>query len=362
MVSICYYISDYGFGHASRAIAIIRRILNKWKNVKIYVKTDYPSSFVEQSLPEKTVEVIKTRNDIGVIFEENSTTVDKESTEKIVNDWVSSWNEYIREEKKFCKRYSIDLILSDITPQSFIVADELGVPGVAISNFTWYYIFSYLFGKTEATESIKEAYRCADIALVLPFNEDMGIFKKKKEVSLVARKITADRSDLRRKHGIQDSELLIYIGVGRSFNPSFLRNLKEINNKNIKLLVSSNVKMPLKNIIRIPDAVTETQNYIAMCNLIVSKTGYSTVSEAIRARVPMFLFKRKGYKEDEIIGNKVEELGIGQQISGRSFLDGDWIGELDELDKYKAKFDYLDGRFRKDGTLEVLEILEEVVL
>jgi uncharacterized protein (TIGR00661 family) len=361
MTSICFYISDYGYGHASRDIAIIRRILKEFEDVKMYIKTDGPFHFVQQSLPQKNVEVIQTKNDVGVVFKEKSISVDKEKTRKVLDEWLASWVGYIQSERRFCETHKIDLILSDITPQPFIIADELDIPGIAISNFTWHYIFYHLFGDIPATERIKEAYTCADIALALPFNDEMDIFKKKKEISLVSREMTVDRRDMRRKCGISDGELLVYAGVGKSFDPSFLRNMKKIDAPDVNFLISSNAELPFENVIKIPNNETETQNYISMCDLVVSKTGYGTVSEAVKARIPMFLLKREGFKEDELIGNKVEELGIGRFISEKSFLDGAWVNESNHLEIYTKGFNNLNDRFKNDGIPEIAETIKEVM-
>ena len=357
MTNICFYISDYGYGHASRDIAIIRRLSNELNGVKIYIKTDGPFHFVHQSLPQKNVKVIQTRNDIGVVFKENSVTIDRERTKKMLDEWIDSWDDYIQSERGFCEKHKINLILSDIAPQPFIVADELDIPSIAISNFTWYYIFYNLFGDIPLTEQIKEAYQCANIALTLPFNEDMDIFKKKKQISLVSREISVDRHDMRRRCDISDDELLVYVGVGKSFDPFFMRSMKPIEAPNLKFLVSSNAELPFDNVVRIPSNETETQNYIGMCDLVVSKTGYGTVSEAVRAKVPMFLLERDGFKEDELIGNKVEELGIGKFISEKSFLEWGWIDELNALEKYVRGFDNLSGRFKNDGIPEIIDMV-----
>lgn len=359
-MNICFYISDYGYGHASRSIAIIRKLLSEYKNAKIYIKNSGAFDYIRHSLPHENIEVVKSKNDIGVIFRENSVIIDREQTRRMLIDWISSWDEFIKMEKQFCESHRIDLILSDITPQAFVVANELDIPGIAISNFTWYYIFYNLFGNIPAVEQIKRAYECADIALVLPFNEDMNVFKKQKKVGLVSREITGNKYDLRRKMGISDSELLVYIGVGKSFDPSFMRNMKNLDIPNLKLLVQSNVALPFKNIIRIPDMETETQNYINMCDLVLSKTGYSTISEAIRGKVPMFLLKRQGFKEDELLGNTIERLGIGRFISEKAFLEGEWKYELNDLDKYNAKYGDLNDIYNKDGTLEIIDIIKEV--
>jgi len=102
LISICYYISDYGYGHASRSIAIIRRILNSsnFNKIKIYVKTYYPFNFVKHSLFHKDVKVYKSKNDIGIIFKKNNIMVDKDKTKNILDRWLASWDTYIKNEKK----------------------------------------------------------------------------------------------------------------------------------------------------------------------------------------------------------------------------------------------------------------------
>ena len=136
--------------------------------------------------------------------------------------------------------------------------------------------------------------------------------------------------------------------------------MKPIEVKNMKFLISSNAELPFENVIRIPTNEMETQNYIAACDLVVSKTGYGTVSEAVRARIPMFLLKRDGFKEDELIGNKVEDLGIGRFISEESFLNGAWVNELNRLDMYTEGFDDMNGRFKNDGISEIVDAVKEV--
>jgi uncharacterized protein (TIGR00661 family) len=356
---ICFYTSDYGYGHAARDIAVIRSIC-KQLDVKVYVKTDVPYEFMKHSLP--SARVIRRRNDVGLTMCGNSSVADATKTCQAVDEWVGTWESYILEEKSFCESKGIDLILSDIVPQAFLVAQELGVPGIGISNFTWHYIFSNLLGETESVKRLEEAYRSGKSALVLPFNEEMGLFRSRKKISLVSREITRPRASLRMELGIQESDIVVYLGLGKSLGYAFLRHLKDIDAPGIRFLVSSGVELPHRNVIHIPDGENETQNYIAMCDLVVSKAGYSTASEAIKARVPMFLFRRAGYAEDELIVRGVESMGIGKGISGEKFLNSEWIEELDDLEGYQRKFDGLEARFRDDGLTEVVDAIGEALL
>jgi len=289
--------------------------------------------------------------------------VDKKETRKLLKGWSESWDIYIQKEKKFCEKNKIDVIISDISPQPFVVGNELGIPTIAISNFTWYDIYYDMFGKIEEVERIKEFYQLASIALILPFNDSMKIFSNRKKISLISREITAERDEMRRKHKIQDDEIVVYVGMGMSLNTAsfYVENLKNMAKSHVKILVSCNSRSFSNDFIKIPKNETETQNYINMCNLVVSKAGYSTISEAIRARVPMFLLKREGFKEDEILTRVVEKYGIGKTISWRSFFSGEWINEIGRVEEYKRNFDNLDSRLRKDGIPEVVDVISEVI-
>lgn len=362
MVNVCFYISDYGYGHASRSIATIRRMLKDIPDIRVFVKTDTPYQFVHDSLPDNNVKVIDTKNDIGIVLKEKSLDIDRDKTLDALSGWVASWDRYIRSEMEFCRSKDIGLILTDITPQPFIVGSKLGIPGIAISNFTWHYIFDDLFKGERAVDMLKDAYEHADMALILPFNEEMSLFKDMRMVSLVSRKMTRSREDMRARYGIADNELVIYMGTGRSMDPSFIADLAGTDRDNIRFLVSSNVDIPLEGLIKIPAGETETQDYIAMCDLVVTKTGYSTVSEAIGARVPILVFKREGFKEDGLIAGNIQRLGIGREITEMSIKDGSWIDAIGNLDRYRDRYHSLEERFIKDGAVEVVNAIKEVVL
>ncbi len=129
----------------------------------------------------------------------------------------------------------------------------------------------------------------------------------------------------------------------------------------IRFLVSSNADFQMKNVCIIPVTETETQNYLAACDLVISKAGYSTLAEAITAKVPICLFKREGFKEDELMESEIKKMGIGTVISTASLLSGDWIKELDNLPKYKSQYDFIGEPYCKDGTAEIIDAIAELV-
>jgi len=350
---ICFYTSDFGYGHAARDIALIRE-LQETLHAEIVVRTGSPAGVMSRSLPG--VEVRQEPNDPGVVMD--GATVDREKTLAAVEQWLSSWDDYIISEKAFLRDRRIDLVLSDIAPQPFLVAEELGIPSFGISNFTWHLIYTHLFGKTELTDRIAEAYRAADGALVLPLHEPMAVFRDRQEVGLVARAVTRDRAEIRRQCGLPEEQPLVYLGGGQSLDPAIFRGIRTAL-AGCTLLVPSWTDLP--GAIRIPPGETETQDWIAASDLVVSKPGYSTISEAIQAGVPMALFRREGFVEDDYLIGGVEDLGIGREVSAAAVRDGSWADDLKSLMGLRENFDKIDGIFKSNGTKECGIIVGEIL-
>ena len=92
MKNIVFYISDHGFGHASRSIAIIKELIKK-DNFKIYIKTSKPLDFIKNSLKEKNnIYFAYLKTDIGLILKKNSFKLDKDLLVDELEDWFKEWD------------------------------------------------------------------------------------------------------------------------------------------------------------------------------------------------------------------------------------------------------------------------------
>ena len=212
MKTLCFYISDYGYGHASRAIALIREIVDTCQDVRVIARTSGPFEFTRRSLIHPRVSVIDCRNDAGVTLKDGSLVVDRERTRESFLNWMQSWDDYISRECAFCRDNRVDLVLSDIAPQPFCVADILGIPSMAVSNFSWDTIFGHLFPDCSEVGILRDAYRQASHACILPFEIGMDGFPGRERVGLISRKISVPGPEMRKRCGIPVEDFLVYVG------------------------------------------------------------------------------------------------------------------------------------------------------
>jgi UDP-N-acetylglucosamine transferase subunit ALG13 len=106
--------------------------------------------------------------------------------------------------------------------------------------------------------------------------------------------VKATRKRLDPDHG----KSIVYFGLGMKIGIDDISKLPIWDSENCLFLVSGNTAVEGKNIVKIPEDVTETQNYIAACDLVISKPGWATVSEAVRSERPLLVIERGFMRED----------------------------------------------------------------
>nr|WP_240343970.1 glycosyltransferase [Paenibacillus sp. SYP-B3998] len=70
------------------------------------------------------------------------------------------------------------------------------------------------------------------------------------------------------------------------------------NSSSATFIVSQSHAFEHPNVTVIPNDYAESQHYIAACDLVITKAGWGTVSEAISSGKPVFIINRNGMQED----------------------------------------------------------------
>lgn len=367
--NILFYISDHGYGHAARMIAVIQELMERKEDLNVHIRTSHAFGFIMNALPHNKINIYNVKNDFGVVYGGDGFTINHEKTMTLIKIWVDNKEAYLEKEKIFCKEKPIDLIISDIPPFVFEVGEVLSIPTIAISNFNWYRIYEE-FVKSEEDrlllENIKKSYQKANYSFILPFHSGgMDIFKNKKEFSLIVRRVSLSRERVFKELKIDKGQKLIYVSFGFStYNENLIKNLKNISLKNnITILLSTGTHIKnTKDIVTIPKDYRGSHNYIGACDLAVCKVGFSTVSECINKNIPLVLVRRKDFIEDDFIIKILKDIGIAEEIRLDEFINFSW---LENIDKYLAlgkNYKNIPDCFKTTGANDmadnILEILE----
>ena len=370
MKKIAYYITTHGLGHATRSVAIIRNLI-KIPNLQIFVCSLLPRNYLIACFQSSSIRFHEVGTFFSIIYKD-MLHVDIDRSIEIFNKGVETQEKYIERESEFCKKNNIDLIISDICPFPFDVAEKLKIPSIAISNFNWYSVFKHIINENEKfdleknLEILKTSYEKANILLRLPFNIDMDCFKTMVDVSLVVRKLSRDKNNIKNLLNLKEDDLIIFFGL-IYFNFAMDGLIKTFNhlqtiNEELKILFSSFLKpyVPDTDFFRfIPPKDQESQDFLAASDVVIGKVGYGTVSECIAYEKPLIYTTRKNYIEDIVLAKGIDEFGRGKYYPSRVLLEGKFDNFVPLI--YNLMKKPIKRKLSINGTSEIFQFINEFI-
>jgi uncharacterized protein (TIGR00661 family) len=301
MKTITYYISDYGFGHAARSVAVIRHLLAMDKDVRVIICHSFALHFLQDSLKGENRVTFRTiETDIGYVLQKDSIEPDIEKLNVEYKKYVQKWNFLIEQERNFLQTNRVDLVISDISAFPFEAAYAIGIPSIGISNFTWYSAYQGLIAYS-LLAPLKEAYEKMTYFFSLACSQepDWGM-KGTKQFGLFSRNVDSNEVNrIRKLVNPTGEKLVVFFGLGMKIDVGQLERLPIWDSPNCMFIVSSNVQVNRPNVFSIPKDYIESQNYIAAADFVISKPGWGIVSEAVCNRKPLLILDRQTMKEDQ---------------------------------------------------------------
>lgn len=357
MNNIAFYISDHGFGHASRNIPIIRYILEANTDIKIMIKTGkHQGEFIKESLMEfsNRINYYFESIDAGLVLEDGSLNIDKDKLKENVQNYIDSFEARILKEKEFLIKNKVKLVTSDIVPWIFKCSNELNIKSILISNFTWVDIY-----KEYLDESICDVYRkyyalASKTLLYDLYMDDMKQYiKNYEEISLCCRTFNKDKVQEIKKNF---KRKIVFISVGRSVD---LNDEIDVSSLNYDFIATEGIRLIGDNVHYLPKKIPNTQDYIMVSDYIITKAGWSTVSESILSRKKIAVLARETVAEDRNTINKLKNMNLAIELNYKNGLNIKSI--LCELDKFNPLFNEynFENDYKKVGK-KILSYIREI--
>ncbi|MGG4491320.1 glycosyltransferase [Metabacillus idriensis] len=301
MKTIVYYISEYGYGHATRSIALIRELMNQ-SEVRVVICNSFAMDFIKDSVHECGERIVYHRvsTDVGYILKEQSLDIDTAALSEACRYYLKTLPGVVSAEAAFLRDYDVDLIISDISPLAFEVAERLQVPSLGISNFTWHTAYKNVINQ-ELLAAFADSYDKMDYFFSLAGSaEPQWGVKDNQSFGFFSRRVNkAEVTKIRDSLDPRGGKHLVFLPIGMKINLGDITNLPLWERENCVFVVSSNMTIDHPNVHKIPSSYTEVQNYVAAADLVISKAGWGTISEAAGNGTSLTIINRPGMEEDQ---------------------------------------------------------------
>ena len=205
----------------------------------------------------------------------------------------------------------IDLVVGDMPPLAFEVSSRLGVPGIALGNFSWDWVYATYALRdpvfhTHAQEAA-ESYRKADLLLRLPFSCPMDAFQKAEDIPLIVGRPTLGRGEVMRRLGVKAGKKIILI----SFGPGVEVGYESLENLPYLFLVMG-LEEGRGNVIGVARDLLPHWELVNACDAVVTKPGYGIAAECVSLGKPIVYASRDFPEEGYILSEALRHVPVVQ--------------------------------------------------
>ena len=273
-------------------------------------------------------------------MQSNSITHDDPATVAAALDFYASFDDRVAAEVAALSDLDVRLVVGDIPPLAFATAAVLGVPSIAVGNFTWDWIYAAYPGGSALAAAIGEIYAKADLALRLPLSGGFDTCPHIIDLPFIARRSRRDAVEVRQAFALPTDERLVLVSFGGfGVHGLDLDALGRLDGYRV-IVTGRNPTPPATGlaggVIHLDEMEMYARGYryedlVRAVDVVATKPGYGIIAEAIANQTALLYTSRGHFAEyDVLVGGMPRYLRV-QFIGQEDLLAGGWQPHLDAL-------------------------------
>jgi hypothetical protein len=384
-MKIVLYSSSHGFGHASRDAQVLRALHAAAPDVSLHWRTGVAPWFLADALREVPHERSHAVLDVG-ICQPHGTEQDLSATLAACTWLREQHAALVQAEVCFLESLRPDYVVSDVAGIPLAAAARCHIPAVALSNFSWDWIYRELRDPAFApiVDCFAHDYAQAKALLRLPFHGGQaagGAFGRQVDLPLVARRSQLTIGEARERLGFAP-ELAYFLvsfgGLGAgaldlaplasreharfrfvltppwqgpatsaaeslaveslaadsyvATSPGLQPSAPDLHAGRLgSLLREATGHVVLLDTTALAPAGLTYEDLVRACDGVITKPGYGIVSECLANETRVLYTSRGAFAEYPYLVAGLQAYGCAEFISNHDLYSGCWLPSLERL-------------------------------
>jgi hypothetical protein len=322
-LTVVFYISGHGFGHASRSIEVINALVDRLPDLRVVIRSSVAAWLVERTVrPGVTLSAAEV--DTGVV-QLDSLNLDAQTSIARVAAFMATFEDRVATEAEFLRAHHATMTVSDLPPLGIAAANAAGIPAIAAGNFTWDWIYAHYAGGEDVARQIGDVYRGTLLALRMPMWGGFETMPDVRDIPFVARRSRRDRGEVRAALGIPADARVVLTSFGGY-------GLDGLNLEAIRSLPGHHVLLP--------GMIDENAMYgrgyryedlVGAVDAVVTKPGYGIISECLANDTALLYTSRGDFREYQVLVDAMPKFLRCAFIGHADLFSGNWAPHLDAL-------------------------------
>jgi L-arabinokinase len=369
-LTIAFYISGHGFGHASRQIEILNALGSRLiEDGRCLVRTSAPQWLFDRTL-STPVTFLPGACDTGII-QIDSLRLDEAATVRAAGDFYRTFVARIETEAALLRARDTRLVIADAPPLACASAAAIGARCIVISNFTWDWIYE-AYGERfrgeapEVLPLLRDAYSLASEGWRLPMHGGFGTFTKILDLPFVARHATHSRDEVLELLGLPATRPLVLSSFGGYGLDGFdLAALDCLDEWTVVITGATRPAALPSGTAFVDEAIVYAQglryqDLVAAADVVATKPGYGIISECVANDTAMLYTSRGRFPEYDVMVREMPRVLRCAYIDQTELLAGRWRKSLDLLRESPPPPEHPPTNGAQVAAAAVVDILREL--
>lgn len=312
MLSVGVVISEEGYGHAARQIAITQNLLRNNSDIEVVFYCDNLAQFISDRIPENFREKIKFKyfSNNFRLFKNSWGCIDFEQSLNLLIEGVQSFEDQARCLVNECD--NLDIIITDSVPFVSVTAESLGIPSISVNHFSWSWYIKKLMSLAdcnisnvnEVIEKSISLYSRFDVQFILPlhFQDDPCISLPNAmhlDEFIISTDLTNDHVGLSRHNSIllMDNGTRSLRNVIEELAPTIIRSDLNFTIKICDLHADIQKLYLSSENVNCVFSAREMHHQIIYSEALIARGGFNTISESLFSKTPAAYIYETGNPE-----------------------------------------------------------------
>ncbi|MEJ2037598.1 MAG: hypothetical protein P8X55_01505 [Desulfosarcinaceae bacterium] len=332
-ISIAYFITPHGFGHASRAAAVMAALEARLQNVRFELYTTSPQWIFQDAL-ETPFGYHPISSDLGMV-QRSPLRTDPEATCQALDRLLPFKPGLLDRLADRLRATGCRLVVCDIAALGIAVARRAGLPSVLVESFTWDWIYRGYLDQAPGLQRhityLSGLYALADLRLQ---TEPLCVSQPEcPKLGPICRRPRSEPASVRGKLGLPARSKMVLVSMGGIPDEfTFLQHLPSTPGVFLVIPGVRKTGQVLNNVIPLPvHSDVYHPDLVQAADALVGKAGYSTVAEAYQAGIPFGYVSRTDSPEAPPLEAFIAANLPCSAISARAYASGRWVEALPAL-------------------------------
>lgn len=312
-------LSPHGYGHAVMTAPVVEALRRRRPGLRLTIQTALPRAFLEERYgPE--FDHVPEIPDFGLRMR-SAMAIDLDASRQAYDRLHRDFERVVEAEAARLAAARPDLVLANVPYVTLAAAARAGIRAVALSSLNWADVYRHYLGGRPGAEAVwtrmRDAYDTAEMFLRVAPAMDMPSLGKVRDIGTVARRGADRRAELGRLTGGGKVGLVAFGGVEHDLSMAAWPRVEGW------VWVSALDCPPGRpDIVGWRDLGLSFADLTASVDLIVTKPGYGTFSEAALSGVAVLYAQRPDWPESPAMDRWLAAHTRALGVPAESLLEG----------------------------------------